>query len=308
MNQGMGAVIDKRGIVRGLLNPLPAHQSFEEKQRQQLAEFHARQSCTQRQGHHGKSLRSWSSRATDGVPQPERSFGTSATADETLLLSSSYGNDGESGVPSAEDVSMEVDNPASAQVVFESQFSGGRSLAQRREREVSAVSQAAEHSAHQTSCGGGCSSTASSSGFQEAAWLNSATEKHPTLSPAALQSLPRWATCPRCLRSWCTASWASCARGFTALECVWMNSHDLRWEEEMQANTRPTQTVRGQQPRRKVLELMMTRRLGADDAGDETGCECCCSSFLFVTDVLWWSDCMLGQAETMCRHFFLKSR
>ncbi|CBZ52325.1 conserved hypothetical protein [Neospora caninum Liverpool] len=248
MHDGMGAIVDKRGIVRGLLNPQPFHERFEEAQRKAVASWHAHAAPQARERREEVS-----SAGREGSEEPNGAAMHSAD---------------EGG--REEDVAME----ASCKDVA------------RRRRPRRAKQCMRERN--------------------------------------ALQSQPKWAACPRCLSSWNTSGWGSCARGFTALECVWTNSHDLRWAECLESPAASLgcakETVDGC-PRclrtegegesvqeRKVREIFLEREREARNRGEASRCSCCCFSLIFVTDVLWWNDCMLGNAETTCRQFLLRSR
>ncbi|PFH34495.1 hypothetical protein BESB_065270 [Besnoitia besnoiti] len=208
MNEGMGAVVDKRGVVRALLHPQPFHARFEEEQRRAVDAWHRE-------------------RAAEGMWVDAAEGANAATA----------------CVPPA---------PGEG--------------AEKKEREKKGLE-----------AGG--------------------------ISANSLFRQPAWAACPRCLSSWLTSGWGSCARGFTALECVWANSHDLRWHDVLSA-AEEAKSVQ----EKKILEVFLERQQREREHGGSTACACCCFSLLFVTDVLWWNDCMLGQAQTACRQFFLRSR
>ncbi|RQX73137.1 hypothetical protein TGCAST_203960 [Toxoplasma gondii CAST] len=269
MHDGMGAIVDKRGIVRGLLNPRPFHEQFAQAQRKAVARWHAQ-----------------------AAPQ------TSTTDQDVSCFRAHTGEE-----PGAAPSHTEEDRREGLEDERE----------EREEREEFSV-----ETLHggEGDAGVFCPST-----------REGERKRRPRNRKQGVQvrhgpfSQPKWAACPCCLSSWDTSNWGSCARGFTALECVWTNSHDLRWHEclaspaaaektgngarlglssEMEAERERPASVQEQ----KVRQIFLERHHGAE----RPQCTCCCFSFIFVTDVLWWNDCMLGNAETACRQFVLRSR
>ncbi|KEP64922.1 UNVERIFIED_CONTAM: hypothetical protein HHA_203960 [Hammondia hammondi] len=264
MHDGMGAIVDKRGIVRGLLNPQPFHEQFAQDQRKAVACWHA-QAARQTSTHQDVS---------------------SGCRDHT--------GEEPTAAPSHTD----------------------EDLREGREEEIEELSVETLHGG-EGDAGVFCPAT-----------REGERKRRPRNRKQSLQirhgpyAQPKWAACPCCLSSWNTSNWGSCARGFTALECVWTNSHDLRWHEcllDSPASAEKTghgarlgvsseKETEKERPasvqEEKVRQIFLERHHG----GERTQCTCCCFSFIFVTDVLWWNDCMLGNAETACRQFVLRSR